>query len=125
MPTYPTVNESITPTVPVVASLVSPIIVPTHGPGGHFSVLAKTHIAAPPSLVLKTVRNTKEWFKWNSFCPRCTIDANSPEPSALSNGDPVLETGNEGWLEVGSIANIDVFMCVSDQEFLELGDGAI
>lgn len=73
------------------------------------SVMAKTYIAAPPAAVLMTVRNTNEWHKWNSFCPRCIIDPKSPQPSPRS-GNAALETGKESWLEVGSIAMIEVFM---------------
>ena len=73
------------------------------------SVMAKTYIAAPPAAVLMTVRNTNEWHKWNSFCPHCIIDPKSPQASP-SSGDAALETRKEGWLEVGSIAMIEVFM---------------
>lgn len=113
MPTYPPTSSPITPSTPVTASLLSPISVPTHGPGGTMSVVAKTHVLAPPGILLQTIRNTNEWHKWNSFCPRCTISPNSPPPPLepeKGNGDQALETGKPGWLEIGSIVTIDVFM---------------
>lgn len=94
----------------MIASLVDPIPVPTHGLGGTFTVLAKSYVAAPPSVVLQTIRNTNEWHKWNSFCPRCVIDPKSALSLTPSSGNAALEIGKEGWLEVGTIAVLEVFM---------------
>src|ERR1700744_2753022 len=100
MPTYPPTTEPLTSQSPVSASLVAPITVPTHGAGGTFSVLAKTHVSAPPSRVLQTIRNTPAWPLWNSFCPRCVINSGvtSSDPSTADTdvGDEALETGKEG-----------------------------
>jgi hypothetical protein len=106
----------------VTCSLVDAIPVPTHGPGGSFSVLAKAQIAAPPALVLKAIRNTNEWCKWNSFCPRCVVEEGEKVEGGEGAGDEALERGKEGWLEVGMSVIIDVFMCVSfsDSIFLRV-----
>ncbi|KAH8678899.1 hypothetical protein BGZ60DRAFT_428718 [Tricladium varicosporioides] len=100
-----------------------PIPVPTHGPGGTFTVLARTTIFAPPVQVLSLIRNTSTWKEWNSFCPACTI-----HPSKGKSKVPILKGTNfigeekefnfssegkveeEGWLEGGTVAVIDVFM---------------
>jgi hypothetical protein len=71
-------------------------------------VLAKTRVAAQPKAVLDVIRNTNAWSEWNSFCPRCVV---SSSPGQDSN-DRIegLERGQKGWLELGTVANIEVFM---------------
>jgi hypothetical protein len=109
MPIYPPSTEPVTSTSPVTCSVVPPIPVPTHGPGGTFAVLAKTTVSAPPLSVLNLIRDTTTWSQWNSFCPACLI--HPPKGSAPSlDLDPSIERGKEGWLELSSVATIDVFM---------------
>jgi len=105
---YPPTADPISATTPVTASLVPPIPVPTHGAGGHFAVLAKTQVSATPSAVLDVIRNTNSWEDWNTFCPRCTFSPKSQPPGPQI--DPDLPTGRPGWLEIGSVVTIDVFM---------------
>jgi hypothetical protein len=110
MPTYPPTSEPTTSAAsPITASLVPAIPVPTHGAGGTFAVLAKTRISAPPQEVLSLIRNTKTWPLWNTFCPSCAISPKSP-PVPVEPRDDGIETGKEGWLEVGTVAVVDVFM---------------
>jgi hypothetical protein len=107
MAIYPSNEEPISAASPVTASQVPALPVPTHG-GGKFSILAKTRIAAPPAEVLSVIRNTNEWERWNTFCPQCIISPKSPP--APEQTHPSIPTGKEGWLELGTIATIDVFM---------------
>jgi hypothetical protein len=69
-------------------------------------------VAAPPAVVLEAIRNTTEWEKWNSFCPRCVIRdvKRAGNGNAERGGDEALESGKEGWLEEGVEAVIEVFM---------------
>jgi hypothetical protein len=109
MPIYPPTTESVTSASPVTCSVVPSIPVPTHGSGGTFAVLAKTSVSAPPLSVLNLIRDTTTWSQWNSFCPACEI--HPPKGSAPSlDLDPSIKTGKERWLELGSVATIDVFM---------------
>jgi hypothetical protein len=105
---YPPSSESITASCPITSSIVPPIPVPTYGPGGSFSVLARTRISASPSACLSLIRDTPNWHKWNTFCPSITLSPKSPPPPSTS--EPNIPTGNEGWLELGTIGTIDVFM---------------
>jgi hypothetical protein len=86
-------------------------------------VLAKTRIAAPPSRVLQTIRNTTAWAEWNSFCPRCTLAAairkdtknsdSKSKPGIASGqvaGEEAFWSGKAGWLDLGSVAVVEVFM---------------
>ena len=111
MPIYPPTTESTpSPTSGVTASLVPAISVPTYGTDGTLSVLAKTRISATPSAVLEVIRNTNDWKEWNTFCPHCVISPEKDKILSTSQTDPSLPVGNPGWLEVGSVAKIDVFM---------------
>lgn len=105
---YPPSSEPITSTNPVTSSIVAPIPVPTFGPGGSFTVLARTQISASPLTCFSLIRDTPKWHKWNTFCPSMTFSPSSPPPP--SDSSPSIETGNEGWLELGTIGDIDVFM---------------
>lgn len=105
---YPPNSESITDEVPVTSSVAGPIPTPTYGTFGSFSVLARTHVAATPSAVFTLIRDTKNWNKWNTFCPSVTLSPKSPPPQPSS--DPNIPTGNPGYLELGTIGTIDVFM---------------
>jgi hypothetical protein len=109
MPSYPPTTEPISSATPVTASLLPPIVVPTHGAGGSFSVIAKTRISSPPKVVFDLIRDTTRYEKWNSFTPRWHLSDKSPKPSE-GVGEGGIETDKEGWLEVGSVANIEVFM---------------
>ncbi|KUJ16224.1 uncharacterized protein LY89DRAFT_685256 [Mollisia scopiformis] len=102
----PTTSPHTSPSSPVTSSLVPPIPVPTHGSKGTFAVLSKAIIPATPIEVLTLIRDTNTWPLWNTFCPACVI---SPRKTPIPKcGD--LETGKEGWLELGSEATIDVHM---------------
>lgn len=69
--------------------------------------------------MLNAIRDTAGWEKWNSFCPRCVLepdkDSGLARPSGtgaggqLEVGEGKLPTG-EAWLELGSVADIDVYM---------------
>jgi hypothetical protein len=107
---YPPTSEPTTSVAsPVTASLVAPIPVPTHGTNGTFSLLAKTRIRAPPSMVLSILRNSNTWAKWNTVYPRCVIYASSvPSSPDQTKGD--IPTGHDSWLEVGTVASVDFFI---------------
>lgn len=105
---YPPSNAPITATNPVTSSLVPAIPTPTYGSSGSFAVHALTHISVPPSTVLSLIRDTGSWRKWNTFCPSVSLSPTSPPPKEST--DPNIPTGNEGWLELGTIGTIDVFM---------------
>lgn len=94
---------------PMTAEITDPIPVPTHGPGGTFSVIARITIPVAPIKVLNLIRDTTTWPVWNTFCPVGVISPKSVrDPSAST--DPDLPSGIEGWLDVGTIAQIDVYM---------------
>ena len=111
MPTYPPTTESTpSPTSGVTASLVPAIPVPTYGNDGTFAILAKTRISAAPSAVLEVIRNTNTWAEWNTFCPRCVVSSEKDKILVTTQTDDSLPVGNPGWLDVGSVATIEVFM---------------
>ncbi|CAL3962859.1 unnamed protein product [Diplocarpon coronariae] len=95
---------------PYTSSLSPPLPVPTHGAGGSFSVLASTFIpGSTPSEVLSTIRNTSTWKEWNGFTPTITFKPRS-SPSPPPPSAPDIPTGNDGWLELGTRGDMDVFM---------------
>jgi hypothetical protein len=104
---YPPTSHPITADHPVTSSLVPPIPTPTYGAGGSFAVHALTQISAPPSTVLSLIRDTNSWKEWNTFCPSITL---SPSPPPTPSTDPAIPTGKDGWLELGTVGTIDVFM---------------
>ncbi|KAF8850930.1 hypothetical protein BDZ45DRAFT_679498 [Acephala macrosclerotiorum] len=107
-PPYPPTTEPHTSiATPITSALVPPIPVPTHGPGGHFTVISKTIISAAPTEVLSLIRDTNTWSSWNTFCPSCVI---TKTPKDLECTDVNVPTEKEGWLDLGSEATIDVFM---------------
>ena len=109
MTVYPSTDEPVTSAAsPVTCSIVHPIPVPTHGAKGLFTVLSKTRVEATPLQVLNLIRDTSTWLEWNSFCPRCEI--NNKSTKANSEIDPDIPTGQEGWLDAGTTATIDVHM---------------
>lgn len=107
-PIYPPTSEPTSSvSSPVTASIVPPIPVPTHGPGGSFSVLAKTRVAVPPLQALHLIQDTNSWKEWNSFCPHCVIE----KGKGKLDGERVEgRREEEGWLESGSVATIDVYL---------------
>ena len=105
---YPHTDEPITAENPITSAVVRARPTPTYGTFGSFSVLARTQIAASPSAVLSVIRDTKNWAKWNSFCPSLVISPKSPP--AKESSDAGIPKGEEGWLELGTIAELDVFM---------------
>lgn len=134
-PRYPTSEEPISAAAPVTADIIAPIPVPSHGPGGTFSVIGRTRISAPPLTVLNLIRDTKSWAEWNTFCPRAVIIKNpKAKPKSKSkaqakgrrtstststsntskegsgNGDFGGGDESQGWLEIGSEAEVDVFL---------------
>ncbi|TVY19609.1 hypothetical protein LARI1_G002565 [Lachnellula arida] len=154
-PRYPTSEEPISAAAPVTADLIPPIPVPSHGPGGAFSVISRTRISASPLTVLNLIRDTKTWPEWNSFCPRAVIASARTSTSTRTSARTSTSTstsssrgkgkakakakatgrrtstststgtsstskeGNrdfgggdesEGWLEVGTEADVDVFL---------------
>ncbi|PBP23562.1 hypothetical protein BUE80_DR005537 [Diplocarpon rosae] len=116
MTTIPPTSPSPSPSEPKDQSYTSkfspPLPVPTHGVGGSFSVLASTFIPnSRPSEVLSTIRNTSTWKEWNGFTPIFTFKPiSSPSPPTPPPSDPDIPTGNEGWLELGTRGDMDVFM---------------
>ncbi|KAI1179219.1 hypothetical protein F4777DRAFT_502595 [Nemania sp. FL0916] len=74
------------------AKRVPPIPVPTHGPGGVFSIACSTHITSPTSTsttsnttgnnsaltTLATVLNVAQYGTWNGFVPRARITSPAP-----------------------------------------------
>lgn len=94
---------------PVTSKIADPIPVPTYGPGGHFSVISKTTIPVIPIKVLNLIRDTTTWPTWNTFCPAGEISPKSVRDPKAST-DPDLPSGNEGWLDLGTMATVDVFM---------------
>jgi len=108
MPAYPPTSDPFSSTSPVTSSIVGPVPVPSYGPGGHFSVISKTRVPASPAEVLSLVRDTTTWPSWNTFCPTCTISPQtSPSPPST---DPNLVSGKAHWLDLGTVAVVDVFM---------------
>jgi hypothetical protein len=55
-----------------------------------------------------TVRDTNNYHLWNSYFPTCRISPESPPPRQQTS--PNIPTGIPGYLELGTIANIDVFL---------------
>ncbi len=97
---------------PYTSSLEPAIPVPTHGPGGSFTILAKTFIPnTTPAQVLSVIRDTSTWREWNSMTPIYTIKASpdASDPPASIDVD-IIPTGKDGWLERGTAGTMDVFM---------------
>lgn len=80
-----------------------PIAVPTHGPGGSFTVFAATAIAAQdPLTVMNLVRDVDGWPRWNSFCPHGKITSRDEKVKSAP--------GEESWLKIGDKVKFDVHM---------------
>lgn len=86
------------------------IATPAHGHGA-FSVSCSTTIAASPFACLEAVLKTADYPRWNTFCPRATIDAAPPVADAglaaipevaslLANGEGHLYPGVDFQFEV-------------------------
>ncbi|KAI3326823.1 hypothetical protein HD806DRAFT_488303 [Xylariaceae sp. AK1471] len=73
------------------AKCVAPIPVPTHGPGGVFSVACSTVIVAPALSCLEKVLDLSSYADWNAFVPTASItkpghaDGLAPELHALAS----------------------------------------
>ncbi|KAI0429706.1 hypothetical protein F5Y09DRAFT_249451 [Xylaria sp. FL1042] len=61
------------PDLPREAKCIPPIPVPTHGPGGVFTVACTTDIAAPALSVLEKVLDLSHYGSWNTFVPRASV----------------------------------------------------
>jgi hypothetical protein len=89
-PTFTTSN----PTVPreTRGSTAShAIATPTFGPGGSFSIVVSTNIAAPPDAVFTVLIEHPKWPAWNRFVPKLTVTS-SPGPSEADPDAGALET---------------------------------
>jgi hypothetical protein len=62
------------------AKCVPPIAVPTHGPGGVFSVACSTTISAPALSCVEKVLDFPSYEKWNTFVPSASVI--EPAPAA-------------------------------------------
>ncbi|KAI1126741.1 hypothetical protein F5Y10DRAFT_244238 [Nemania abortiva] len=61
------------------AKCVSPIAVPTHGPGGVFSVACSTLIAGPALSCLEKVLDLSSYGSWNTFIPTASLTTPGPD----------------------------------------------
>ncbi|RMZ90623.1 hypothetical protein DV736_g2147, partial [Chaetothyriales sp. CBS 134916] len=56
-----------------------------------FTAYSSTRIAAPASLVFRTLRNSDTWRDWNRFVPRVTITYQPPEIEDLATAAEIRE----------------------------------
>lgn len=90
--------------------LTSPIAVPTHGPGGSFSVLTRCIVRASPESLLNAVRDVSTWPEWNTFCPEGKISDSAKESKeGVESGQS--EWDHPVWLNPGS--HCDLLVCMS------------
>src|SRR5438552_1141362 len=81
------------------AKCVAPIPVPTHGPGGVFSVACSTTIAAPALSCLEKVLDLSSYPAWNTFVPAATLktpghaEGLAPELHALASRPGYVSQG--------------------------------
>ncbi|KAI0811592.1 hypothetical protein GGR55DRAFT_108328 [Xylaria sp. FL0064] len=61
------------PDLPREAKCIPPVPVPTHGPGGVFTVAHTTDIAGPAIKVLEKVLDLPHYGSWNTFVPRASV----------------------------------------------------
>ncbi|KAI0102811.1 hypothetical protein GGR51DRAFT_526278 [Nemania sp. FL0031] len=66
------------------AKCVPPIAVPTHGPGGVFSVACSTTISGPALLCLEKVLDLSSYPTWNTFIPTASLTTPGSIPPSLS-----------------------------------------
>ncbi|TVY46181.1 hypothetical protein LOCC1_G003089 [Lachnellula occidentalis] len=132
-PRYPTSEEPISAAAPITADLIAPLPFLSHGADNTFTVIARTRISASPLTVLNTIRDTKTWPEWSTFCPRGVIIPKgkakarrtststgtgmgtcnaSKDGYSNGNGGGGFGGGDEsqGWLEQGSEVMLDVFL---------------
>lgn len=67
------------------------IATPSFGPGGSFSIVVSTNIAAPPDTVFTILVDHTKWPEWNRFIPKLTVTS-SPPPAEASPDAGALET---------------------------------
>lgn len=72
-----------------------PIATPTFGPAGSFSIVASTHITAPPDTVFTVLADHKNWPEWNRFVPKLTVISSPPATVAGPDAN-ALETLIQG-----------------------------
>lgn len=58
-----------------------PIATPTYGPGGNFSIISSTHIAAPPDTVFQVLLDHSQWPQWNRFVRHVAVKSTPPSSS--------------------------------------------
>ncbi|KAI1150709.1 hypothetical protein F4825DRAFT_425610 [Nemania diffusa] len=92
------------------AKCVPPIPVPTHGPGGLFSVACSTRIAGPPLAALEKVLDLASYSAWNAFIPTASIT--SPPPPSTDLAPPELRdlAARPGYAAPGAKIRFDAVM---------------
>ncbi|KAI1345644.1 hypothetical protein F5Y01DRAFT_51018 [Xylaria sp. FL0043] len=71
--------------LPREAKCIPPIPVPTHGPGGVFTVACTTDIAGPAIKVLEKVLDLPHYGSWNTFVPRASVISTPPSGGSNEN----------------------------------------
>ncbi|KAI8633622.1 hypothetical protein F5Y19DRAFT_470863 [Xylariaceae sp. FL1651] len=94
------------------AKCVAPIPVPTHGPGGVFSVACSTTIAAPPLACLEKVLDLSGYPEWNTFIPKASVASAAPTPTGEDSLAPELQTlaARPGYAAPGAKLRFDAVM---------------
>lgn len=86
-----------------------PIATPTHGPGGNFTIIASTHIAAPPDTVFQVLLDHAHWPAWNRFVRNVVVNATPPSPTPTTFA-PVDQDDGTTYLQKGQAVTFAVHM---------------
>lgn len=104
-----------------------PIATPTHGPGGNFTIISSTHIAAPPDTVFQVLLDHAQWPQWNRFVRRVTVKStppsssdSSPEPSTFAPAD---QDDGTKYLKKGQAVTFEVHMDAENPSSSYLNQG--
>lgn len=110
-------DRSVTTSIPPVprqnpGSLApQPIATPTHGSGGNFTIIASTHIAAPPDTVFQVLLNHSQWPEWNRFVRKVTANSKvPPSPSEPATLAPIDQDDGTTYMKKGLPVTFQIHM---------------
>ncbi|KAI1274070.1 hypothetical protein F5Y07DRAFT_390797 [Xylaria sp. FL0933] len=103
------------PDLPREAKCIPPVPVPTHGPGGVFTVACTTDIAGPAIKVLERVLDLPHYGSWNTFVPRASVISTTSGGNEIAKDEALAPEVRElvarpGFAARGAKIRFDVVM---------------